>query len=332
MRRVAALLAAALVAAAGCGGGGAEPGAPEGSQGTSRRAPERADLVLDFQPNAVHAGLYAALERGYFRKAGANVRIHPPSASTDGPRLLSSGRADFAVLDIHDLGLARERGLDVVGITALVQRPLAALLARRDGPVRRPRDLEGRRAGVTGLPSDDAVLDSIVANDGGDPDRVRRVTIGFKAVASLAAGRVAAATGFWNAEGRALRRRAVPIREFRLDRYGAPPYPELVVATTRRLLRRDPGLARAVVAGVVHGYRLVVRHPNAALDHLLAREPALDRGVESDALRSLLPVMRPAGALRPSILRAWARWDVAHHLLHREPRIAAAFDLRFAPG
>ena len=88
---------------------------------------------------------------------------------------------------------------------AIVQRPLAAVIARGAAPVRRPRDLEGRTVGVTGLPSDEAVVDSEVSADGGDPALVDRVTIGFNAVSSLAAGRVDAATGFWNAEAVALR-------------------------------------------------------------------------------------------------------------------------------
>ena len=219
MKRVVALLAAVLVSSgvAGCGGDGAEPGA-------SREA----TLVLDFQPNAVHAGIYSALERGYYRDAGIDLRVQEPSSSTDAPKLLEAGRAEFAILDIHDLGLARERGLDVVGIAPVVQRPLAAVLFDPTD-VRRPRDLEGRTVGVTGLPSDDAVLDSVLEADGADPDAVDRVTIGFNAVASLAAGRLDAATAFWNAEGLELRRRGVPTGAFRVDEYGAPRYPELVL-------------------------------------------------------------------------------------------------------
>ena len=154
MRRVAALLAAALLlaGAAGCGGSGAEPGAPKG-----------ATLVLDFVPNAVHSGIYAAQRQGYYRDAGIDLTIRQPGESTDAPKLLEAGRADFAILDIHDLGIARERGLDVVGMMPIVQRPLAAVIARGDGPVRRPRDLEGHTVGVTGLPSDEAVVDSEVA-------------------------------------------------------------------------------------------------------------------------------------------------------------------------
>ncbi len=236
MRRVAALLAAVLLSSclAACGGGGAEPGAPKG-----------ATLVLDFTPNAVHSGIYLALQRGYYRDAGVEPDVRQPGTSSDAPKLLASGRADFAILDIHDLGIARERGLDPVGVMPIVQRPLASVLAAPQ--VRRPRELEGRTVGVTGLPSDDAVLDSIVAGDGGDPAAVRRVTIGFNAVASLAARKVDAATGFWNAEGVALRRRGVPTRIFRVDRYGAPPYPELVLCAGAGTLREDPALVRAVV-------------------------------------------------------------------------------------
>ena len=86
-------------------------------------------LALDFQPNAVHAGIYAAERLGLDRENGVDLEIRVPAASTDSLKLLAAGRADMAVVDIHDLGLARERGQDVVGIGALVQRPLAAVIA-----------------------------------------------------------------------------------------------------------------------------------------------------------------------------------------------------------
>ena len=191
MRRAVALLAAALLLAgvAGCGGSGAEPGVPKG-----------ATVVLDFTPNAVHTGIYAAQAEGFYEDAGIDLHIQAPGESTDAPKLLAAGRTDFAILDITDLGIADEKGLELVGLMPIVQAPLAAVLARRDGPVKRPRDLDGHTVGVTGLPSDTAVVRSEVAGDGGDPDGVDEVTIGFNAVASLAAGKVDAATGFWNAE------------------------------------------------------------------------------------------------------------------------------------
>jgi putative hydroxymethylpyrimidine transport system substrate-binding protein len=316
MRRAVALLAAALLLAglAGCGGGGAEPGAPKG-----------ATLVLDFTPNAVHSGIYAARAEGFYGDAGVDLHVQQPGASTDAPKLLAAGRTEFAILDIHDLGIARERGLDLVGVMPIVQRPLAAMLARADGSVRRPRDLEGHSVGVTGLPSDEAVVDSEVSADRGDPEQVHEVTIGFNAVASLAAGKVDAATGFWNAEGVELRRQGVPIRIFKVNRYGAPPYPELILTTSRRTLEKNPELVEAVVAATSRGYDFTERHPERALNDLLAANGSLERADQQAQLKALLPDLQPQ-PFDPSVLRAWAAWDLEHGLLERPLDVGSAFE------
>ncbi|HEY6731618.1 MAG TPA: ABC transporter substrate-binding protein [Solirubrobacterales bacterium] len=317
MRTTVALLATvlALASAAGCGGNGAEPGAPIG-----------ATLVLDFVPNAVHSGIYAASARGFYRDEDVNLKIQPPGEATDAPKLLGAGRVEFAILDIHDLGLARERGIDLVGVAPIVQRPLAAILARSDGPVQRPRDLAGHTVGVTGLPSDEAVVDSEVAADGGDPARVKRVTIGFTAVPSLAAGKVDAATGFWNAEGVTLQRQGVPIRIFKVDRYGAPPYPELVLTTSRRTLEQDPVLVNAVVRATHRGYTFTERDPESALDDLLAADPSLERADQQAQLDALLPILKPK-PFDPIVLHEWAGWDLEHGLLAKPLNIEEAFRL-----
>jgi putative hydroxymethylpyrimidine transport system substrate-binding protein len=325
MRRVVALLAAVLASASlgACGDDGAEPGAPQG-----------ATLVLDFQPNAVHAGIYSALERGYYRDAGIDLRVQEPSASTDAPKLLEAGRADFAILDIHDLGLARERGLDVVAIAPIVQRPLAAVLVDHT-EIQRPRDLEGRTVGVTGLPSDDAVLDSVLEADGADPAAVDRVTIGFNAVSSLAAGRVDAATGFWNAEALELRRRGVPSAAYRVDDYGAPRYPELVLVTSRELLESDPALAGSMAKATARGYRFTVANyrsrrgeSEASLSDLLRATSGLDRDVQREQLDALMTAhaFEPPGRFDRRVLRAWARWDAEHGILARPIPIGSAFE------
>jgi putative hydroxymethylpyrimidine transport system substrate-binding protein len=317
MRGAVALLAAVLALAgwAGCGEDGAEPGVPKG-----------ATLVLDFTPNAVHSGIYAALSRGYFGDEGVDLELQPPGESTDAPKLLGAGKVEFAILDIHDLGIARERGIDIVGVLPVVQRPLAAVIARADGPVQRPRDLEGRRVGVSGLPSDEAVVDSEVAADGGDPDEVEKVTIGFTAVPALAAGRVDAVTAFWNAEGVALRRQGVPIRTFKVDRYGAPPYPELVLTTSQQTLEDDPDLVEAVVAATRRGYAFTKRNPDAALDDLLSANPSLERADQRAQLDALLPILRPH-PFNPSVLKAWASWDLEHGLLEEPLDAEEAFHL-----
>lgn len=314
------ILLAAAWSLAGCGGADA-PSAPP-------PAPTPATLVLDFAPNAIHAGTYLATRRGYDRAAGVRLDVQAPSSSTDAVKLLRAGRADLAYLDIHDLAIADQRSPgSLVGVMALVQRPLASVLAAPD--VARPRDLAGRRAGVSGLPSDRAVLESIVRGDGGDPASVRQVTIGFQAVPALLAGRVAAATGFWNAEGVALQRRRPATRIFKVDEFGAPAYPELVLVTTPERLRTRRALVTDTVAALRRGYEATLETPGAALDALVAGAPGVDRAGAARELAAVSPAFtapgRAFGVLDRPTLDAWATWERRFGIVDRRPDVARLF-------
>jgi putative hydroxymethylpyrimidine transport system substrate-binding protein len=296
-----ALLFTCLLAA--CGGGDSGDGTDPGT------------IALDFQPNAVHAGIYAT-----------DLKIRVPGASTDSLKLLTAGRVDMSVMDIHDLGLAREAGTDVVGVGALVQRPLAAVIARASD-VRRPRDLEGKRVGVTGLPSDEAVLHAIVENDGGDYSKVKKVTIGFSAVPSLIAGKVDAAVAFWNAEGVALRRRGVQTREFRVDDYGAPRYPELVLVVKRDTLRKKGQLVDSMLEAIEKGTFDALHDRDKTIKKLVDASGA-DEPLVRAQLAAVAPALLPPISLDRSALEGWAAFDEQFGILNERPDVEQTFRLR----
>ena len=292
-----------LALLAGCGGDDSGSGTEPGT------------IALDFQPNAVHAGIYAS---------GLKIRV--PAASTDSLKLLAADRADMSVVDIHDLGLAREAGSDFVGVGALVQRPLAAVIARA-GDVRHPRDLEGKRVGVTGLPSDEAVLRAVVEHDGGDYDRVKPITIGFSAVPSLIAGKVAAVVSFWNAEGVALKERGVETREFRVDDYGAPRYPELVLVVKRTTLEEHQRLVDDMLAAIAEGTDNALRDRAATIDELV-RVSGADEPLVRAQLAAVAPALQPPVQLNRAALEGWAAFDERFGILREAPDVEQAFWLR----
>jgi putative hydroxymethylpyrimidine transport system substrate-binding protein len=322
-RLLTALLLALIVAvSAGCGT----------TSGSDSRPDQDARLLLDFAPNAVHAGIYLALQRGYDEAEGVHLQIQTPGQSTDGIKALLSGQDDLALVDIHDLALAQAKGRDVVGVMALVQTPLAAVLAQPG--VRRPRDLEGRKAGVTGLPSDDAVLKSIVQGDGGDAAKVRKVTIGFNAVQALLSGKVAGATAFWNAEGVALKDKRPHTNEFRVQDFGAPSYPELVLATTRETLDTNAPVVRATIRALRRGYEATINDPESAVSALTDEEPTLDRALTAEELDAVSPSFTAGadfyGQLDPARLAAWATWEQRFGIVARKPDVARLFDVDVA--
>jgi NitT/TauT family transport system substrate-binding protein/putative hydroxymethylpyrimidine transport system substrate-binding protein len=254
-----------------------------------------------------------------------------PGATTASIKLLETGRVDFAILDIHDLAIARQAGQDLVGIMAIVERPLAAVVA---GPaIRSPLQLEGKLVGITGVPSDTAVLHSIVAGAGGRPGAVRTITIGFNAVPDLLAGRVQAATAFWNDEGVTLAKQRPGFHSFRAEDYGAPPYPELVLTATRTMLRRVPGLARALVRTLVRGYEFTLAHPPQSAADLERLVPGVDPSLVRAQLSALLGAFAAAsgrvGELDLGTLRSWAAWEARFGIVSRPPDVNALFDPGF---
>jgi putative hydroxymethylpyrimidine transport system substrate-binding protein len=302
---VAALLAVVL---AGCGGDG-ESETPT------------VVVALDFVPNAVHAPIYEAARD---RDRGVRLEIRKPASGPDSLKLVASGRVDLGVLDIHDLAIARQEGSDLVAIGALVGRPLAALIAQPD--VRRPRDLEGRTVGVSGLPSDPAFLRAILAHDGGDAEKVRQVTIGFSAVSRLLSRRVDAVPAFWNAEGVALRRRGLRVREFRVDDYGAPPYPEVLLITARRTLREHRDRLEKALDAIEAGRRAALARPDDAARVIARAAETRDVGLVREQLRAVGPIFAPGLRLDRRVLERWADFDARIGIVEKRPDVAQAFD------
>jgi putative hydroxymethylpyrimidine transport system substrate-binding protein len=153
---------------------------------------------------------------------------------------------------------------------------------------------------------------------------VRRTTIGFSAVPSLVAGKVDAVVAFWNVEGVALRRRGVRTREFRVDRYGAPRYPELVLVTTERTLRTRRALVRDTLAALRDGTEAALADPAAAASELSQASGAEPELVRAE-LHEIAPALRPPMRLDRAALEGWARFDAGFGILRGRPDVDEAF-------
>jgi putative hydroxymethylpyrimidine transport system substrate-binding protein len=310
-------VAALALALASCGG----------EQETNE--PRAVVLSLDFTPNAVHAPIYAAARNGRDRAEGVRLDIRKPAGGPDALKLVASGRVDLGVLDIHDLAIARARGTDLVAIGALVGRPLAALIAQPE--IQRPRDLEGRTVGVSGLPSDPAFLRAVVEHDGGRYDRIKQVTIGFAAVSRLLSRRVDAVPAFWNAEGVALRRHGREVRVFRVDDYGAPPYPEVVLITARRTLEKRRETLQRTLRAIEHGLRDTLADPEAAARDIARAAESRDVGLVRDQLRAVGPIFARGLQLDRPVLERWADFDARVGIVEERPDVDRGFDFQVSP-
>jgi NitT/TauT family transport system substrate-binding protein/putative hydroxymethylpyrimidine transport system substrate-binding protein len=177
--------------------------------------------------------------------------------------------------------------------------------------------------GVSGLPSDPAFLGAIVRHDGGDPAKVRQVTIGFSAVTRILSGRVDAAPVFWNAEGVVLKERGLDTREFRVEDYGAPAYPEVVLIASEAELRDHRADVQRAVAAIARGIRTVRADPAAAADRVARAAETKDVALVRAQLDAVLPLY--GTRLDRGVLARWAAFDARIGIVDSPPNVREGF-------
>ncbi|MBO9531620.1 MAG: ABC transporter substrate-binding protein [Solirubrobacteraceae bacterium] len=287
------LTAALGLAVSGCGGGD-----DDDAGSAAAKAPPKVHwtLVLDYQPNAVHAGIVRALRAGYFDDAGIDLKIVAPASTSDALTQVGRGKAEVGLADLIDVARRNERadgatdgsgGVSLVG--AVVQEPLSGILVSAKSPIKVPADLAGKRIAVTGLPSDVAVVDAIARRDG-KPVKTKQITLGFDGLKALDAGRVDGATAYWPADEVTLKGLGTPPRTFSLSKDGGVHYPGLVAFTTPAIAKEQPEAVKAFAGALEHGTRDVIADPSLGEDAIGLEYPELDAAATKAQLANYVPL------------------------------------------
>jgi putative hydroxymethylpyrimidine transport system substrate-binding protein len=335
LRPVTALLAAAAIvcalALAACG---------TKKDAISAPGAKRLTVMLDFFPNADHAPLYSAIAHGDFRAVGLDVQPQAPAEPSEPLKLLAAGRVDVAISYEPELLLARDQGLKLVSVGALVQRPLTSIIALPAKHVAKVADLAGKRVGTAGIAYQKAELQTALQTAGVKPSSVREVNVGFNLIPAMLSGRVDATLGgFWNYEAVQLelkRRRPVVIP---VDRAGVPTYDELVVVVREDEARGRGQDLRGFLQALTRGAREVKGDPAAAAAVVLKANPSLEPKLQLESIRRTLPVVQPAdpskpfGFQDPTAWAAFGTWMFSRHLIAHDPNTGLPpFTNEFLPG
>lgn len=295
-------------------------------------------LMLDFFPNADHAGIYAAQAGGHFKDAGLKVAIRQPPDPAAPIKQVAAGRVDLAVSYEPEVLRARDQGLDVVSVAALVRKPLTSIISLPAAKIRAPKDLEGKRVGFAGIDYQQAYLRTILLDAGVDPESVKVRDVGFNLSPALLTKKVDAVIGaFWNYEGTDLRLRKRKPRIIKVDEAGVPTYDELVLVANEGALKRDDRKLRAFIGAVARGTRGLERDPGAAIKGLLKAnrdlDPKLQRAVVDITLPLFLPPEgKPFGYQDPKAHQAFAAWARENKLVRELPDATGTFTNDLLPG
>ncbi|MGO9488159.1 MAG: ABC transporter substrate-binding protein [Solirubrobacteraceae bacterium] len=313
-----------------------------GSEQDTISAPtaKRFTVMLDFFPNADHAALYSAIAHGDFRAAGLDVVPETPAEPSEPLKLLAAGRVDLAISYEPELLLARDQGLKLVSIGALVQRPLTSIIALPSKHVRSVAGLAGKRVGTAGIAYQSAYLHTALEHAGVPPGSVHEVNVGYNLIPAMLSGQVDATLGgFWNYEAIQLRLMHKHPVVIPVDQAGVPTYDELIVVARENEARRDGQDLRAFLQALTSGQREVRADPAGAVSTLLAANPSLEPRLQLESIKQTLPATEPTEAGKPYGWQSppqWAAfgsWMFSHGLVRQDPNTALPpFTNEFLPG
>jgi putative hydroxymethylpyrimidine transport system substrate-binding protein len=331
IRRAAALASAvaALLLLAGCG---------EKEDALEPSGSKQVELMLDYFPNADHAGIYAAQAGGHFEQAGLDVEIRQPPDPAAPIKQVAAGRVDLAISYTPEVLRARDQGLAVVSVGAVVREPLTSIISLPEAKIGSPRDLRGKTVGTAGIDYQSAYLQTILRQAGVPADSVKARNVGFSLTPALLTGRVDAVLGaFWNYEGTELKMRGRRPRIIRMDDAGVPAYDELVLVANEDALERDGDKIRAFIGALSRGTRDLRREPDKAIRGLLEANPDLDPELQRAVVDVTLPLFlpprdQPFAWQDPVEWDAFAAWMGDNDLLENPPDPVGAHDNEFLPG
>ncbi len=284
-----------------------------GDDASTGAGPKKVTVILDWTPNTNHAGVYLARQKGYYQRAGLDVKVIEPDQAGALAQVMA-GNGQFAFSYAEQVLPLRAQGSDVVSIAAVTRTNTSSLVSPADRGIRRPRDLEGKTYAGFGGDIEKPLIEALVRCDGGDPAKVKYVDVGN--VDYTVGFRRKAFDAVWVFDGwdvirmRRIQKTPVNTIQFRDHLNCIPDWYTPVIATSGTVLKEQPETVRAFLAATAKGYEDAAKHPSEAAAVVMQAAPESDQAL-------LVPSAR---FLAPFFLDANGRWG------HQDPGMWEGFN------
>ncbi|WJY27628.1 ABC transporter substrate-binding protein [Sporosarcina trichiuri] len=334
MKRLTGILLPAMLLLGACGSGGGGENAED--TGSSKDSVKNVRFALDWTPNTNHTGIYVAQEKGYFKDEGLNVEIiMPGEAGAD--QLVASGKAEFGIGAQEALTEARAADIPIVSIAALIQHNTSGFASLKEEGIESPKDFEGKNYGGWGAPVEQAVVKSLMEQDGGDVSKVNFINMGSSDFFTAIRRDVDLAWVYYGWTGVEAEMRGMELNMQYLKDYSDKlDYYTPVLTTGEKLINKDPDTVRAFTAATVKGYEFAIENPEEAAEILANAVPDLDPELVKKSQQWLSPKYQDdAPRFGEQKLETWtnyADWMKENGLLDGEFIPEDAFTNDFLPN
>lgn len=254
----------------------------------SAATPQKLTVVLDWFPNPDHAPLIIAKQQGYFKKQGLDVELVGPTDPADPIKWVAAGKADIGLTYEPQLMEQVDHGLPLIRIGTLIDKPLNCLVALKDGQIKSPTDLKGKRIGVSNNGVSSAMLKVMLAKQGLKEKDIEIVNIRYNLTQALLSHQVDATTGMMrNYEVPQLESKHQKVVAFFPEEHGIPNYSELIFISHKDHTK-DPRLGK-FLAAIQQGVRYLDEHPNEAWQQFAKQYPESNNAINREAWFATIP-------------------------------------------
>jgi ABC-type nitrate/sulfonate/bicarbonate transport system substrate-binding protein len=222
-------------------------------------------IALDYSANVNYLGIYAAIDKGYFTRAGVAVKIIP-YANTPAETLVQSGATDLGISYPPDVIINRAKGLKYKAVAALDEQNTTALAVLASSKYTRPAQLNGTLYGGFGIASDKPIVEAILAGDGVAKPSFKQVVLNTDVYDALGKNRIQYTAVFGGIDDVTARLQGIKLRVFPYRKYlgAAGNYPNAVFVASDSTIASKADALRRALKGLAQGYEFAASHPAAA--------------------------------------------------------------------
>ena len=216
-------------------------------------------FILDFLPYGEYTPYFTALDKGWYRDEGLDVKILRGAGGGDTIKRIAVGQGEAGSADFSGLVAAKaNEDIKVKAIGAYFRRPPHSIFVREGSGINAPKDLEGKTLSITPGNSHGILFPLLAKLAGFRADSVKWVTMDGAAMGpALITGRVDGAPFFANHEARLQKQakaQGITLKRISYADAGFDMY-SLVIFAREDTIAKEPETLRAFLRGSVRGIK-----------------------------------------------------------------------------
>jgi NitT/TauT family transport system substrate-binding protein len=259
-----------------------------------------AETPVTFQLNWVaggaNAGFAAAVEEGFYKKAGLDVKLVQGNGSGNTAQLVASGRSDIAYADAVAVSQLIAKGAPMKVLSTVYQSNPNEVMALKKAGIKTINDLRGKKVGVPSGSSQTTMLPLFLkANHLTEAD-VNLINMPpTSMVPSLLQGQVDAILGSMDAYQIQAESQGAELDTYRFADYGVPTVSTSIFANDT-YIKEHPDVVKNFIAASLEGWSFALDHPEKAVKDLKTVFPEMNEALATRELAAITPLFCSGGA------------------------------------